>query len=294
CWLPNFAFSYLAAQKRRIRRNANLAHVRGWINCSEPIRETSFAAFNEAFADLGVRREHCKGSYAMAENVFAVTQSPLIGEANTFKRDALAVARPGHDQTSYHIQGDVYVSSGRCLPGTAVRIREADGRICGDDKAGTIEIKGDCLFSGYWGSAGFQTQAFTADGWYATGDYGFTHQGEVYVIGRVKDMIISSGVNIFPEDIEALLNGIDGIYPVRVVAFGIDDQNQGTEGVAVVAEMRNEFDKAAAELLTKEIRSQVAATFGIALRHVRVTPKQWIVKSTAGKISRRETRMRYL
>jgi fatty-acyl-CoA synthase len=294
CWLPNFAFAYLAAQKKRIDCTPNLSHVRAWINCSEPVRESSFNAFTEAFSGLGVRPEQCQASYAMAENVFAVTQTPL--NIIPAKVSRLSVESTSFDQskTSYTLPGDRYISSGRTLPDTTVRIVRGSGDLCSDAVAGAIEIRGDSLFSGYWGRDGFHSQSLTAVGWYMTGDYGFKNRDDLYVIGRIKDIIITAGVNVFPEDIEALVHAVNGIYPGRVVAFGVDDQTQGTESLALVAEMRGEFDSAVAAAMEHQIRQLISSVFGIALRYVRVTPERWIVKSTSGKISRRETRLRYL
>ncbi len=294
CWLPNFAFAYLAAQKERIDRTLNLAHVRAWINCSEPVRHHSFEAFREAFSGLGVRSEQCQASYAMAENVFAVTQTPLGKAPATLSRLSVKATSIDQRQTSYNLLNDRYVSSGYSLEKTAFRIRRSNGELCGDAEAGAIEIRGESLFCGYWGKDGFQSQFLTADEWYVTGDYGFAHGNDLYVIGRIKDIIITNGVNVFPEDIESLLHTVKGLYPGRVVAFGVDDEPRGTESLAVVAEMRGEFNSSSAAALEIQIRRLISSVFGIAPRYVLVTPERWIVKSTAGKISRRETRLRFL
>jgi acyl-CoA synthetase (AMP-forming)/AMP-acid ligase II len=294
CWLPNFAFAYLAGQKQRVARTLSLAHVKGWINCSEPVREHSLKAFTQAFSGLGVRPEQCQASYAMAENVFAVTQTTLGKAPATFTRLLVSGASLDERQTSYNVLDDRYVSSGSTLADNSVRIRNASGELCSDAVAGSIEICGPSLFCGYWSNDGFQNYSMTTDGWYVTGDYGFTHQGELYVIGRIKDIIITAGLNVFPEDIEVLVHTVKGIYAGRVVAFGIDDQAQGTESLAVVAEMRGEFDSSTASALENQIRVLVSSVLGSTLRYVRVTPERWIVKSTAGKISRRETRLKFM
>jgi fatty-acyl-CoA synthase len=294
CWLPNFAFSYLAAQKERVNREADLAHVRAFINCSEPVRQRSFEAFFEAFAPQGVRPDQCHASYAMAENVFAVTQTSIGGTVATVSRPMVQSGTTEEQSLFYDLADQVYVSSGQPLPDTSVRIRDSRGNLCGDDEPGEIEIHSQSLFCGYWGSHGFQTQSLMGEGWYATGDYGFQHRGDLFVIGRIKDIIIVSGGNIFPEDIESLVNTLNGIYPGRVVAFGVDDQMQGTESLAIVAEMRGEYDPAAAAGLEHQIRHLITSVQGISARYVRVTPERWIVKSTAGKISRRETRLRFV
>jgi acyl-CoA synthetase (AMP-forming)/AMP-acid ligase II len=114
------------------------------------------------------------------------------------------------------------------------------------------------------------------------------------VIGRFKDIVIVGGNNIFPEDVEAIVNTVEGIHPGRVVAFGVEDSEMGTQSLAVVAEMEGEFHQAKAAELESVIRKLVLTTIGTASRYVSVVPPRWIVKSTAGKISRKETRERFL
>ena len=245
-WLPNFAFSYLAGQKDRIRDPVNLSHVRAWINCSEPVRRRSMAAFSDAFAGLGVRLSQCQASYAMAENVFAVTQTPLEATPAMTPRMALTREARSSPDLAYGLLDDVYVSSGWTLGGMGVRVRASAGHLCQDREPGGIEIQGESLFFGYWGNDGFQTQTVTPDGWYATGDYGFTDGRDLYVIGRTKDILIVAGQNVYPEDVEAVAGSAQGLYPGRVVAFGVEDTALGTESLAVVAEMRGQFEAVSA------------------------------------------------
>jgi fatty-acyl-CoA synthase len=292
CWLPNFAFSFMAGQHDRIQGVYSLHEVRAWINCSEPVRLSSFDAFAEHYARWGVRPESLQASYAMAENVFAVTQTELGKPPVTFPR--ASVNRGGaYPQLAFDLIDDVYVSSGRMLDGMRVRIVNSDGAPCEDKAAGEIQIHTASLFSGYWGRQGFVTSAFTGDGWYATGDYGFLAEGELFVVGRLRDMIIVGGQNIFPEDVETVVNSLPGVYPGRVVAFGVMNEAHGTEGLAVVAETREDFASVDVNSLQQEIFTVVLNAIGIAPRAVAVVPQRWIVKSTAGKISRRDTRERF-
>ena len=273
CWLPNFAFSYLARQRERMDGQYGLGHVRAWINCSEPVRRSSIASFAETFHDWGVRPDALHASYAMAENVFAVTQTDLSAAPR------------------FH---DAHASSGRCLPGMQLRVVRPDGAACGDRESGEIQIATPSLFSGYWNAAGAADTVFTSDGWYATGDFGFLDAGELFVVGRIKDLIIVGGQNVFPEDVESLAAGAPGIRPGRVVAFAIDDERLGTQSIAIVAELSGDFDADAAAIAEAEIRALVTAGIGIAPRHVTAVPRPWIVKSTAGKISRGDTRRRFI
>jgi fatty-acyl-CoA synthase len=293
CWLPNFAFSYLSQRREFMQKSHALGSVRAWISCSEPVRQKSIAEFVHTFADWGVSKETMQASYAMAETVFAVTQSKL-------NRDLLAVPRTrvhrgGQTQNglAFDLIDDVYVSSGKPLPQTQIRVVAPDGALCSENEPGEICVGTPSLFSGYWGSGGFQTHTLN-DGWHATGDYGFMTDGELFVIGRFKDIVIVGGNNIFPEDVEAVVNTLDAVYPGRVVAFGVEDQEYGTQSLAIAAETKGDYDGTAAGALEAEIRKLVLATIGTAPRHVAVVPQRWIVKSTAGKISRKETRDRFL
>ena len=106
--------------------------------------------------------------------------------------------------------------------------------------------------------------------------------------------MIVGGQNVFPEDVESVVNGIEGIYPGRVAAFGVEDMELGTEALTVIAELRGEYRWERAQLMQRDIKMLIHSTIGIAPRYVFAVPERWIVKSTAGKISRRETRDRFL
>ena len=292
CWLPNFSFSYLGQRREQMQGEYRLDSVRAWINCSEPVRLKSMRQFAMAFADWGVRKESLQASYAMAETVFAITQSELGREAFTVSRSRVHHGSRTYSELAFDLIDDVYVSSGRPIRDTELRIVAADGSVCAESVPGEIHVRTPSLFSGYWGSEGFQTHTLR-DGWHATGDFGFLVEGELFVIGRFKDIAIVGGNNIFPEDVEAIVNAIDGIYPGRVVAFGVEDQDLGTQSLAVVAEVRDEFNEESESKLETAIRKLVLTTIGVAPRYVAVVPQRWIVKSTAGKISRRETRERF-
>lgn len=293
-WLPNFAFSYLAQRREFIRQAHDLRRVRAWINCSEPVRLKSIMEFVHAFSDWGVRKESVQASYAMAETVFAVTQSQVDVALPTVSRNQIKNTNAhGYKELVFDLLDSDYVSSGQPIENTQLKILASDGSLCPDGVAGEIHVRTPSLFSGYWGNEGFQTRSLQ-NGWHATGDYGFLSKSELFVIGRLKDIIIVGGNNIFPEDVEAVVNTTPGIYPGRVVAFGIEDQDYGTQALAVAAEMKGEFEPQRAAALEAGIRKLVLTAIGTAPRHVAVVPERWIVKSTAGKISRRETRERFL
>jgi acyl-CoA synthetase (AMP-forming)/AMP-acid ligase II len=147
------------------------------------------------------------------------------------------------------------------------------------------------LFDGYRNYPE-KTADVLSDGWYATGDYGFLHEGNWYVIGRKKDIIISAGKNIYPEDVEDAVNQVEGVLPGRVVAFGSEDPAEGTEHVCVVAETA--FD---GELEKKRLRMNIlraGMAMDVTISRVYLVPPRWLIKSSAGKPSRKATRERVL
>jgi acyl-CoA synthetase (AMP-forming)/AMP-acid ligase II len=292
-WLPNFAFQFMPRRTPQTRwAQYDLSSLRALINCSEPVRASSMLEFQKAFA---LESQVLQSSYAMAENVFAVTQSELnqppvrVWAPGQMFRGAHRVV-PVPDGTSGAI---AFTSSGRLLPNHELRIVSESGTHLDDGGVGEILVKSDCMFKGYFNRPDLTAQAIV-DGWYHTGDLGFLLAGELYVVGRKKDLLIIGGENIYPQDIEEIVATHPAIHDGRVIALGMYNPDLGTEDVVVVAEVE------AAELLAdvakieSEIRSQVVAGMGIAVRTIILKPPQWIVKSTAGKAARSATREKLL
>ncbi len=136
------------------------------------------------------------------------------------------------------------------------------------------------------------TELALRNGWYMTGDYGYLANGELYVSGRKKDMIIVGGKNIYPQDLESLASEVPGVHPGRTVAFGIYDEEAGTEEVVIIAEADSE-DPAEQEAIANAIRLHVTKSSAIALRHVKVANK-WIVKTSSGKTARSANKEKFI
>jgi acyl-CoA synthetase (AMP-forming)/AMP-acid ligase II len=131
------------------------------------------------------------------------------------------------------------------------------------------------------------------DGWFLTGDYGYISNGEVYVTGRKKDIIIVGGKNVYPQDLEMLVYEVDGVHPGRAVAFGIYDEQAGTEEVVVVAET-DSLSPEEQQQLANRIRQHVTKNSAIALRYVHTVGPKWILKTSSGKPARLANREQYL
>jgi acyl-CoA synthetase (AMP-forming)/AMP-acid ligase II len=292
-WMPNFAFQFVARRTPQARSHQHdLSSLRLLINCSEPVRSTSMSEFQKAF---GVKPSVLQSSYAMAENVFAVTQSDIASTPSSIWADAQPF-RTAHRIVSVpeSTAGALsFASSGRLLPNQKIRIFSDAGEALGDESVGEIAIQGDCLFSGYYNRPDL-TAAVMHDGWYHTGDLGFVHAGELYVVGRKKDLLIIGGENIYPQDIEEIVSAHPAIHDGRAVAMGVYNPDLGTEDVVVVAEVESERLLENADELEPEIRRSITASLGIAVRTILLKPPKWIVKSTAGKPARSATREKLL
>src|SRR3989304_3832187 len=148
-------------------------------------------------------------------------------------------------------------------------------------KIGEIALKSDCMLTGYYNRPDATNEAFL-DGWYLTGDYGYLSEGEIFVCGRKKDMIIVGGKNVYPQDLEALTYEVPGVHAGRSVAFGLFDDEQGTEEAVIIAEVDSD-DEAEQQKIADLIRQHVTKNSAIALRHVKVVGPKRIVKKSKGK-----------
>jgi fatty-acyl-CoA synthase len=281
-WLPNFAFLHLVrAVPRKLR--FDLSPVQAFISCSEPCKPEAFDAFLARYRHCGVGPESLQTCYAMAETVFAVSQTKIAGLPRR-----LTVARSSIERLGAKVESDSsgtsLLSNGPPIPGCEVRIL-VDGEFAPHGTFGEICVRAPCLFSGYYKNPEATQSAFR-DGWYRTGDLGFVHEGEVFIAGRVKDVIIVNGKNIFAHDVEACLLGIAGLKPGRAVALGAYDQKIGSELLVVIAE--NDGSGREASAIMSEINHAVLAETGIGCSAVRVVEPGWLVKTTSGKVSRSE------
>jgi fatty-acyl-CoA synthase len=297
-WLPNFAFQFVARRTPvALRAKYDLSSARALINCSEPVRANSMSEFQKAFSSAGLKSSALQSSYAMAENVFAVTQSALDrpdGPSRIWADGAQFRAAHQIVLVKEETPGAVaFSSSGRALPSHKIRIISDAGAVLDDGFVGEILVKSDCLFDGYFNRPDLTAQALI-DGWYHTGDLGFTSAGELFVVGRKKDLLIIGGENIYPQDIEEIVASHPAIHDGRVIAMGVYNPDLGTEDVVVIAEVEREELLTQAANIESEIRNLVVSGMGLAIRTILLKPPKWVVKSTAGKPARSATREKLL
>jgi acyl-CoA synthetase (AMP-forming)/AMP-acid ligase II len=294
-WLPNFAYNFCAQKIRdRDMEGVDLSSWRASINTSEPVKYKSHMMFYDRFKPYGLRFETLQTSYGMAENVFAATQNDLTTlpyvedvDRESFVSDRIAL--PAYDDRP-NIQ---MMSCGKPIPNTVIRVVDNKGHDLAERHIGEIVLKSNCMLSGYYNRPDITKKAFLDDGWFMSGDYGYIVNGEVFIAGRKKDLIIVGGKNIYPQDLELLAYEIPGVHPGRASAFGVFNEVIGTEDVVMVAEVDTD-NPAERQKISDAIRATVTRGSAIALRYVHLVRHPWLVKTSSGKTARSANREKFL
>lgn len=293
-WLPNFAYNF-CAQKTRDRdlEGVDLSTWRAISNCSEPMRFESHQAFLDRFAPYGLRSSALCTCYAMAENVFAVTQGGIDGQVMVDEIDRESMQ--AHKLAAPPIEGKPsikMVSTGRPIRNVEVKVVDEHGHDLPDRHIGEVILRSDSMLTEYYHRPD-ATEKALKNGWYFTGDYGYKVGEEVFVAGRKKEMIIVGGKNVYPMDLEELAMEVPGVHPGRVVAFGVFNETAGTEDVVIVAEVDAD-DQDERDVIGDAIRQTVTRGSAVALRHVYLVSKQWLIKTSSGKNARTANKEKYL
>ena len=258
--------------------DCDLSSLRGLVNCSEPVTAASQDRFLARFAARGVRDDVFWGCYAMAETTFAVTHGRSSDAGYVDQVGPRAVTGAGAPAT---------VSVGRPLDGTELSIASDEGAALPDRQVGELRVRAPFLATEYFDNP-VATRAAFRDGWYYTGDLGYRTGNEFFVCGRRKDLIIVGGVNIHPQDLEALVSAIPGILDGRVAAFGVVDEESQTERAVIVAETRVGRSERAALLL--DTRRRIAAALQMTGFDVLLVDAGSLIKSSSGKMARNANR----
>jgi len=296
---PNFALEYCLREDKLPAselEGIDLSSLESMLIGAEPLRAKTFARFRERFAPCGLRPDALTGAYGLAENTLIVS---LHG------RQTLAVNKRALQQNVVRVEKAVpennnqtpLVSSGKPAAGTIVRIVDPESRrALGEGRVGEVWLAGPSKGGGYWHRPDVSAETFGAHikgddehTYLRTGDLGFLYEGELFVCGRTKDLIIVRGVNCYPSDIEAIVER--SAAQVRhgcVAAFSVEREDE--EALVVVAEVRDGRDLPDAKALARAIRRH-----GHIDPHTIVfVPPRSIPKTTSGKIRRSETRQLWL
>jgi 1-acyl-sn-glycerol-3-phosphate acyltransferase len=301
---PNFAYE-LCVRKIADKdiKGVDLSSWRAALNGAEPVNPETLERFADRFASYGFRREAQLPVYGLAEASLAVTvpplnRGPLIDrvERETFTAQGRAMPAAPADETAI-----AFVSSGKPLLRHEVRIVDEIGNELPDRTEGFLWFRGPSATAGYYRNAK-ATEALLPCGpatdpeeyaWVNSGDRAYCADGEIYVTGRVKDIIIKGGRNLYPHEVEDLAARADGIRKGCIVAFGLRDEATGTEKLVVVAETR-EREASRRAALASAVTDLVSRGLGLPPDRVELIPPGSIPKTSSGKLRREETKQLYL
>lgn len=301
---PNFAYE-LCVRKIADRdiQGVDLSSWRAALNGAEPVNPETLERFAERFAAFGFRQESQLPVYGLAEASLAVTvpplnRGPLVDriERETFTRTGRAVPAPPRDSTAI-----AFVSSGMPLREHEVLLLNESGKEVPDRTEGCLWFRGPSATKGYYQNAAATEQLLTggpaiaADElpWINSGDRAYRAEGEIFVTGRVKDIIIKGGRNLYPHEVEELAAQGEGIRKGCIVAFGLKDEANGSEKLVVVAEVRDRDVKAHATIAAA-VTENVSRGLGLPPDRVELVPAGSIPKTSSGKLRREETKQLYL
>jgi fatty-acyl-CoA synthase len=284
---PNFAYILFA---KRLRNQASpgqfdLSSLRWALSGAEQVDPADVAELCEAGAPFGLRPEAILPAYGMAETTVAVSFTQCGTGLTVDEVDAhlLAVLRRAVPAT--HGRTRRFASLGRLLKGLEARVVDVDGAVLPARGVGVIEVRGEPVTLGYTTAAGF-VSAQDDDGWYNTGDLGYlTEAGDVVVCGRLKDVIIMAGRNIYPTDIERAACRVEGVRPGCAVAVRLD-AGRSRESFAVAVESNSYDDHEAVLRIQHRVAHEVVAEVNVRPRNVVVLEPGIIPKTPSGKLRR--------
>ena len=274
----------------------DLSPLRVLLNGAEPVIADAVRQFEETYAVLGLRPGVVTPCYGLAEHTLAVTMGrygqkprvrPVPGEPANGHRNGDGP----ENEDSAGPRTATAVSTGRPIAGTTVAIVSDRGERLPDLSVGEIAVRSPSVGRGRLTEAGM-TPLTDDDGWLRTGDLGFLADGELYVVGRTKDLILAAGRNLHPHDLERAASTVPAVRPGRVIAFAVDDEVLGTQAVVVAAETRL---RAAEDLVrcAAEIRGRLLGGFGIAPRDVVLLTAGHIPLTSSGKPRRHRLKEAY-
>jgi len=284
---PNFAYALLAKRLRRHARPGefDLSSLRWALSGAEQVEPVDVEDFCNAGEPFGLRPEAILPAYGMAESTVAVSFSQcsrglVVDEVDA---DILAVLQravpAGHGNTRR------LATLGPLLAGLEAKVVDEDARDLPTRGVGVILVRGEPLTRGYSTTAGF-IPAQDAEGWYDTGDLGYlTEDGYVVVCGRVKDVIIMAGRNIYPTDVERAAGRVVGVRPGCTVAVRLN-AGYARESFAVVVESAAHEDPAQVRRIQREVAHEVVAEVNARPRNVVVLGPGLIPKTPSGKLRR--------
>ena len=291
---PNFAYQLCVS--RTSDASLQGLHLGSWrvaFNGSEMVHPDTVQAFSQRFGPLGFRGKVLP-VYGLAENALAVSFAELGAplridyidrEQLEQRKRAVAVADRENARP--------VVSVGRALAGQGLRVSDRRGRALPERAVGEVQVAGACVMKGYYRNPRATLRAFTRDRWLRTGDRGYVSGGELFLVGRTKDLIKRHGVSLDPVDIQLAVGSLLGVRTSGVAAFGFADPEAGTDHLVLAVETTVNGSKALREL-RQEIMAAVLQQCRVRPDDVLFVKRGNLPRTTSGKVRNTECRRRFL
>jgi fatty-acyl-CoA synthase len=287
---PNFSW-VLTTRALQRASGLDLSSLRIALNGAEPVDPDTVEAFIAAAGQHGMRPGAVFPAFGMAEVAIAGTFPPPLAGLRTDSVDLRVLESENYaaplDPTEPGARR--LAKLGKPVPGLEIRIVDPNtGAELAEREVGELEIRGTSVCNGYYNDL-TATEALFHDGWLRTGDLAYLVDGELVMCGRIKDVIIVGGRNVFPEDIERAVGGVDGVRAGNVIAFGVEGRNH-KEAIVVVAETKLADTKE----LHATINEHVRAVVGVPAKEIVLVPPGTLPKTSSGKLQRSLCRDLYL
>jgi fatty-acyl-CoA synthase len=287
---PNFSY-VLAARALRRSQPLDLSRLRIALNGAEPVDPETVASFIEAGEPHGLRPGAVFPAFGMAEVAIAGTfPEPMSGlRTDPIDLRVLEAERYAAPVEPSAPGARSLAILGRPVLGLEIRVVDpVSGDELKDREVGELEIRGTSVTPGYYQRPDANAELFH-DGWLRTGDLAYLLDGEMVMCGRIKDMIIVGGRNVFPEDVERALANVEGVRAGNVIAFGIDG-HQGKEGLVVVAESKGDDHAEVRRSVAERVRDAI----GLPAKEIVLVEPGSLPKTSSGKLQRSLCKLRYL
>ena len=291
---PNFAYDLCA--KKLVDSDLQGLDLSSWrlaLNGAEPVSPATLQAFAERFAPYGLHGEAITPVYGLAECSVGLAfpvlkRGPLI---DRIERDELIKRKCAVPVSGSDGEAMLVPACGRALPGHEIRIIDAEGCELPDRCVGRLQFRGPSATRGYYRNP-VATQALFSDSWLDSGDCAYTVAGEIYLTGRVKDLIIRGGRNLYPYELEQAVGNIPGVRKGCVAVFASKDALNASERLVVLAETREE-EASALEALREKINAAAIDAIGMPADEIVLAPPNSVLKTSSGKIRRNASRDAY-
>ncbi len=288
---PNFSYVLATRALNRSKEILDLSSLRIALNGAEPVDPASVREFIKAGERHGLRPGAIFPAFGMAEvGIAGSFPKPMTGmETDIVDAELLELEHRAVNVAAEHKNAREIVKLGTAVPGLEMRICDPkNGSSLGDREVGELQIRGTSVTNGYYHRPEANTELFSGD-WLRTGDLAYMADGQMVMCGRIKDLIIVGGRNVYPQDIERAVGQLDGIRTGNVIAFSVEGRG-GKETVAVVAETRAEDQLA----LSAAVHHAVVESVGVPAKEVILVKPGTLPKTSSGKLQRAHCKALYL